>query len=179
MSIQEAVPLEANQHLSRLFSPEVLGQLPVSGCHRIRRTVLGLIGTFLLLGIYYCAASAHFSGVGSYASWFTTLPADSREPLLTVLNYVAPALSEVTLCLPAANALRDLCDANRAALAPHITAFGELHAGLSSVQDTEKAKVLQSISSVIQALPPDEEIPPIEVRNDFTISLRARFEHGI
>ncbi|KAH8988411.1 ARM repeat-containing protein [Lactarius akahatsu] len=143
MSIQEAVPLEANQHLLRLFSPDVLGQLPVSGGHRIRRTVLSLIG--------------------SYASWFTTLPVESREPLLTVLSYVAPALSEVSLCLPAANALRDLCDANRAALAPHITAFGELHAGLSSVQDTEKAKVLQSISSVIQALPPDEEIPPIEV----------------
>jgi hypothetical protein len=45
MSIQEAVPLEPNQHLSRLFSPEILGQLPVSGGHRIRRTVLGLIGT--------------------------------------------------------------------------------------------------------------------------------------
>jgi hypothetical protein len=47
MSIQEAVPLETNQHLTRLFSPDVLGQLPVSGGHRIRRTVLGLIGTFL------------------------------------------------------------------------------------------------------------------------------------
>jgi hypothetical protein len=85
------------------------------------------------------------------------------EPLLAVLGYVAPALNEASLCLPAANALRDLCDANRAALAPHITAFGELHAGLSRVQDTEKAKVLQSISSVIQALPPEEEIAPVEV----------------
>jgi hypothetical protein len=76
---------------------------------------------------------------------------------------VVPALSDASLCLPAANALRDLCDANRSALAPHITAFGELHAGLSSVQDTEKAKVLQSISSVIQALSPEEEIGPVEV----------------
>ena len=88
---------------------------------------------------------------------------------------MAPALSEPSLCLPAAIALRDLCDANRAALAPHITAFGELHAGLSRVQDTEKAKVLQSISSVIQALPPDEEITPIEVRVKLgcVLSLRA------
>lgn len=126
------------------------------------------------------AASAHYSNKGSYASWFTTLAADSREPLLTVLNYVAPALSEVSLCLPAANALRDLCDANRAALAPHITAFGELHAGLSSVQDTEKAKVLQSISSVIQALPPDEEIPPIEVCSDsLFLCACTRIEHRI
>jgi hypothetical protein len=52
MSVQEAVPLEPNQHLSRLFSPEVLGQLPVSGGHRIRRTVLGLIGAFFLVGSY-------------------------------------------------------------------------------------------------------------------------------
>jgi hypothetical protein len=101
---------------------------------------------------------------GSYASWFTTLPTGTSEPLLAVLSFVAPSLSEASLCLPAAIALRDLCDANRAALAPHITAFGELHAGLSSVQDTEKAKVLQSISSVIQALPPEEEIAPVEVR---------------
>ncbi|KAI0043476.1 hypothetical protein FA95DRAFT_399217 [Auriscalpium vulgare] len=64
--------------------------------------------------------------------------------------------------LQAANALRDLCDANRTALAPHISAFGELHAGLVGVPDTEKAKVLQSIASVIQALPPAEEIPPVE-----------------
>ncbi|KAI0262791.1 ARM repeat-containing protein [Gloeopeniophorella convolvens] len=142
MSIQEAVPLDPSKHLSRLFSPEILGQLPTSGTHRVRRTALSLIG--------------------SYASWFTTLPTGSTEPLLAVLGYVAPALSDSALCLSAANALRDLCDANRVALAPHITAFGELHAGLSGVLDTEKAKVLQSISSVIQALPPEEEVPPIE-----------------
>jgi hypothetical protein len=100
---------------------------------------------------------------GSFASWFTTLPAGSSESLLVVLGYVVPALSDASLCLPAANALRNLCDANRSALAPHITAFGELHAGLSRVQDTEKAKVLQSIASVIQALPPEEEIGPVEV----------------
>lgn len=29
-------------------------------------------------------------------------------------------------------------------------------------QDTEKAKVLQSIASIIQALPPMEAIPPVE-----------------
>ncbi|KAF8502176.1 hypothetical protein F5888DRAFT_1595150, partial [Russula emetica] len=50
-------------------------------------------------------------------------------------------------------------------LASHITTFGKLHAGLSRVQDTEKAKVLQSIASVIQALPPekDSEIGPVKV----------------
>ena len=47
MSIQEAVPLEPNQHLSLLFGSEVLGQLPTSGGYRVQRTMLGLIGTFL------------------------------------------------------------------------------------------------------------------------------------
>ena len=87
----------------------------------------------------------------------------SSNLLLSVISYVVAALPEPSLCLQAANALRDLCDANRVALAPHISAFGELHAGLVGVPDTEKAKVLQSIASVIQALPPEEEIPPIEV----------------
>jgi len=46
MSIQEAVPLEPNRHLSLLFGSDVLGQLPTSGGHRVQRTMLGLIGEF-------------------------------------------------------------------------------------------------------------------------------------
>ncbi|KAA1477613.1 ARM repeat-containing protein [Dentipellis sp. KUC8613] len=140
MSIQEAVPVETNSHLERLFSPEILGRLPTEKHTRLRRSTLGMIG--------------------SYASWFTVLP--TPDLLLGVLRYVSAALSEPALCLPAANALRDLCDDNRTALAPHIAAFGELHANLVRVPDTEKAKVLQSIASVIQALPPEEQIPPVE-----------------
>lgn len=78
-------------------------------------------------------------------------------------------------------ALRNLCEANRRDLAAHIGAFGELHAGLDRIpvrlskwfffsvlvihclQDSEKSKVLQSIASVIQAMPPIDEIPVIEV----------------
>jgi hypothetical protein len=46
MSIQEAVPLEPNKHLSLLFSSDILGRLPTSGSHRVQRTMLGLIGIF-------------------------------------------------------------------------------------------------------------------------------------
>ena len=35
---------------------------------------------------------------------------------------------------------------------------------LSRAQDIEKSKVLQSIASVIQALPAEEEVSPVEVR---------------
>jgi hypothetical protein len=53
--------------------------------------------------------------------------------LLAALSYVVNALPNQTLCLQAGVALRNLCDANRKALAPHIAAFGELHSGLGSV----------------------------------------------
>lgn len=53
--------------------------------------------------------------------------------LLTVLSYVISALPDPSLCLSAATALRNLCEANRTALAVHIGAFGELHASLNSI----------------------------------------------
>jgi hypothetical protein len=53
--------------------------------------------------------------------------------LLAALSYVVSALPNPALCLQAGVALRNLCDSNRKALAPHIAAFGELHSGLGSV----------------------------------------------
>ncbi|KAH9851222.1 ARM repeat-containing protein [Lenzites betulinus] len=147
MAVQESVPVEDSPHLRQVFGSEILGKLPKAGDDRVRKTALHLIG--------------------SYASWFTTQPAQLPEsptpsPLMNAITFVVSALPHPALCLSAANALRDLCDANRTALAPHISAFGELHAGLTGIPETEKAKVLQSIASVIQALPPAEEIPPVE-----------------
>ncbi|KAF9495545.1 ARM repeat-containing protein [Pleurotus eryngii] len=143
VSIQESMDLEKTPQLAGLFTPEILGRLPSSGRDRVRRTMLSLIGT--------------------YASWFAAQPLNqSSGMLMTVVGYVVAALPEPTLSLAAANALRELCDVNRTALAPHIAAFGELHAGLVSVADSERGKVLQSISSVIQALPPEDEIPSLE-----------------
>lgn len=43
------------------------------------------------------------------------------------------AIPDPALSLPAAIALRNLCEANRKELAVHIGAFGELHAGLGNV----------------------------------------------
>ncbi|PPQ95113.1 hypothetical protein CVT25_011656 [Psilocybe cyanescens] len=150
MSIQEAIDMEKATHLDRLFSPEILGRLPSTGRSRVRRTALGVIG--------------------SYSSWFATqthpppsgTPTSEPNLLMTVLSYVVSALPDPSLSLPAATALRNLCEANRKELAVHIAAFGELHAGLSNIPDSEKSKVLQSIASVIQAIPPPESIPSIE-----------------
>jgi len=79
--------------------------------------------------------------LGAYSSWFATQthPPPSSTPsaepnlLLTVLSYVVSALPDPSLSLPAATALRNLCEANRKDLASHIGAFGELHAGLNNI----------------------------------------------
>jgi hypothetical protein len=63
-------------------------------------------------------------------SWFTTHSTGPVPSLLmNAISYVITALPEPALCLEAANALCDLCDVNRTALAPHIGAFADLHAG--------------------------------------------------
>ncbi|KAM6493497.1 Armadillo-type fold [Amanita muscaria] len=145
MSIQEAMDMEKTPYLSRLFGPDILGRLPTSGRSRIRKTMLNVIGV--------------------YSSWFATQPLNESPHtnlLLSALNYIIPALEDPNLCLHAANALRNLCDANRKALAPHISLFGELHARMDHIPDSEKSKLVQSITSIIQALQPDEEITPIE-----------------
>ncbi|KAG6853078.1 hypothetical protein C0991_007008 [Blastosporella zonata] len=140
-SIQEAIDLENTPHLPRVFGPEILARLPSAGASRIRRTTLGLIG--------------------GYSSWFASQPNNVPGLLMSVLTYVASALTDPLLCLQAAIALRNLCDANRKALAPEIGAFGQLHAALGSIPDSERSKVVQSIASVIQALPAHDEIEPI------------------
>ena len=112
MSIQEAVPLGPNTHLSLLFGPDILGELPTLGGYRVQRTMLGLIGIFysgLIITPFHLFVKRFVRLM------FTTLPTGSSEPLLAVLSYVASALSDVGLCLLAANALRDLCDVNRSA----------------------------------------------------------------
>ncbi|KAK7053926.1 armadillo-type protein [Favolaschia claudopus] len=132
--------------LVRLFGDHVWGRLPPpaeggegAALVRLRRTALGLVET--------------------YAAYFTTR---SPDAVLSPLGYVLGALKDPGVCLQAALALRSLCDANRRALAARIGAFAEVHAGMGGVPDSEKAKVLQSIASVIQALPPTEGIAPTE-----------------
>ena len=135
MAVQEGVPIEDNPHLRRLFGSEILSRLPTSGSTRIRRTAVLLIGEeYPIREVAYLT----LLGIGAYATWFTTqyTPPPGTGPtslLMNAISYVVSALPEAALCLPAANSLRDICDANRAALAPHISAFGELHAGLANI----------------------------------------------
>lgn len=61
------------------------------------------------------------------------MPTQTQTLLLAALSYVVNALPNQSLCLQAGIALRNLCDANRKALAPQIAAFGELHNSLGSI----------------------------------------------
>ncbi|KAG8710072.1 hypothetical protein FRC11_004913, partial [Ceratobasidium sp. 423] len=187
-AIQEALPVDPNPSLATLFGPRVLGRLPRVGTHRIRRTALATVGAY---------ATWFTTGARTRAGTPATDDADRAGPqtgtngatlavpntnsnagegailLLDAVSYVVAALEEPVVCGDAARALKELCDANRVRLAPHIQSFGELHQRLPRIPANEKGKVLQSIASVIQALAPAQAIDPIlspEAIRDATIA---------
>ncbi|KAF8598080.1 ARM repeat-containing protein [Ceratobasidium sp. AG-I] len=182
-SIQEALAVDPNPALATLFGPHVLGRLPRSGTHRVRRTALGTVGayaTWFTTGARtrggtpapdnLSSSSLPTTGAGIGVGGGATLSVPNVQNnnagegvglLLDAVGYVVAALEEPGVCTDAARALKELCDANRVRLAPHIQSFGELHQRLPRIPASEKGKVLQSIASVIQALPPDQAIDPI------------------
>ncbi|CUA76173.1 Myb-binding protein 1A [Homo sapiens] [Rhizoctonia solani] len=175
-AIQEALPVDPNPSLATLFGPRVLGRLPRAGTHRVRRTALATVGayaTWFTTGARTRAGTpaaddADRAGPQTVSNGATlTVPSTGSNAgegaglLLDAVGYVVAALEEPVVCGDAARALKELCDANRVRLAPHIQSFGELHQRLPRIPANEKGKVLQSIASVIQALPPAQAIDPI------------------
>lgn len=140
------------QYLGTLFGPAVLGQLPTEpGMHpTLRSTALRL--------------------VGAYSSWFASQP----EACLQAVTFVIGGLQEPQLVPGAAKALRGLCDANRKVLMQHVPSFVQVLGGLEGrIPETELAKVLQSVASVVQALPENEIVEPLLVRG--VLSQNRRF----
>ncbi|KAF8830638.1 hypothetical protein HHX47_DHR2001074 [Lentinula edodes] len=121
-------------------------------------------------------SSGHNWSKGAYASWFAVSSRNTpskTELLMSTISFIVQALPDQMLSLQAASALRNICDANRTALAPQIGAFAELHAGLAQIPDSEKSKVMESIASVVQALPPLDAIPTIEAQPSLTFMRKA------
>ncbi|CAE6434915.1 unnamed protein product [Rhizoctonia solani] len=175
-AIQEALPVDPNPALATLFGPRVLGRLPRVGTHRVRRTALATVGayaTWFTTGARTRAGTPAADDADRTGSEVAANGATLAVPstisnvgegaslLLDAVGYVVAALEEPVVCGDAARALKELCDANRVRLAPHIQSFGELHQRLPRIPANEKGKVLQSIASVIQALPPAQAIDPI------------------
>lgn len=148
----EAVPLGEEVYLPVIFG-QLLQQLAQrdQGEARLRRTVVGLIA--------------------AYEEWFKFHP----DHLLPCLNYLVTSLSSPNTAPTAANTLKSLCDMCRKKLVEHIGAFADLHGKIGSLgvsaqlrrrltdKAEEQVKVVQAITSVIQALSPDSAIPPVEV----------------
>ncbi|WRT63297.1 uncharacterized protein IL334_000202 [Kwoniella shivajii] len=140
----EAVPLGEEKSLPILFGEQVLGQLaqrPIRGKgeERLRLTVVCLIQ--------------------SYEEWFKFHPAH----LPPVLSYLVPSLSSSsTISRSAADALKALCDMCRKRLVEHIGAFADLHGKIGDLGAEEQSKVIQGITSVIQALAPADAVGPVE-----------------
>ncbi|KWU41813.1 hypothetical protein RHOSPDRAFT_36639 [Rhodotorula sp. JG-1b] len=135
-----ATPSPLQQYLATLFGPAVLGRLPTeAGMHpSLRSTALRL--------------------VGEYSSWFASHP----DACLQAVTFVIGGLQEPELVPGAAKALRGLCDANRKVLMRHVPSFVQVLGGLEGrIADTELAKVLQSVASVVQALPENEIVEPL------------------
>lgn len=114
---QEAVPVEEDVFLPRLFSPEILGRLPTTGDSRTRATTLALLG--------------------DYSSWFHSHPTH----VISAIGYIVPALEVPSLCTSAAQALKLLCDLCRTSLTGHIGEFGSLYV---SVEDKISVSALTS-----------------------------------
>ncbi|KZT39584.1 hypothetical protein SISSUDRAFT_1061061 [Sistotremastrum suecicum HHB10207 ss-3] len=141
-----------------------------SGREAVRKTAVGMIGAYatwftlqptpLLMTVLSYVVSTLTSSSSS-----TPTPSSSSNPNTNVPPARAPtSVEQDLLILSAANALRDLCDANRGVLARSgaIAGFGELYSQIGGIPDTEKAKVIESIASVVQALPVEEQIGPLE-----------------
>ncbi|PVF99237.1 ARM repeat-containing protein [Serendipita vermifera] len=139
-AVHDALPPSDLHQLEFLFDESTMAALPQDGAHRVRWTMLTLIG--------------------EYATYFSA--SSSIPSLLRAVSYTVSALPEPSLSLQASMTLRELCDANRATLAPHLNSFADLHRNVERLGAEEKSKVLESIASVISAMHPAASIAPVE-----------------
>ncbi|GAA5942346.1 hypothetical protein JCM1841_003527 [Sporobolomyces salmonicolor] len=144
-------------YLSALFSPSILGRLPSlpSQHPSLRSTALRL--------------------VGAYSTWFSSAP----EACLQAVTFVVNGLQEPELVPQAARALRGLCDANRKVLVGHVGDFVGVLARLErKVEDSELVKVLESVASVVQALPEEQVVEPLLTLANPLVSKLSSAVHG-
>ncbi|GAA5962607.1 hypothetical protein JCM21900_001273 [Sporobolomyces salmonicolor] len=144
-------------YLSALFSPSILGRLPSMPSQHpsLRSTALRL--------------------VGAYSTWFSSAP----EACLQAVTFVVNGLQEPELVPQAARALRGLCDANRKVLVGHVGDFVGVLAGLErKVEDSELVKVLESVASVVQALPEEQVVEPLLTLANPLVSKLSSAVHG-
>ncbi|KAK4050191.1 hypothetical protein OIO90_005173 [Microbotryomycetes sp. JL221] len=146
-AIQEAVSIDEAESLTTLFGSQCFGRLPQSLHPTLRSTALRL--------------------VGAYSTWFSNHP---NECLLAV-QFVVNSLNEPSLASSAAKALVSLSDANRSSLMHHVDSFVNVLSSLEgTMDDFEFVKVLESVSSIVQALPAERIVEPLLTLTNPTIT---------
>jgi len=119
--------------------------------------------TYWYFAAWFCIPPFLILVAGEYASYFSSGSSiNAISSLLRAVNYTVTALAEPTLSLQASITLKEICDANRVILAPHLNSFSDLHRNVELLGPEEKSKVLESISSVISAMPPEVGIEPVK-----------------
>ncbi|ORX41250.1 armadillo-type protein [Kockovaella imperatae] len=150
----EGVPLGEDKILPILFG-QLVGRIPNEP--RLQRTVIATIREFLK-----CLLRLQLNKPESYEEWFKFHP----DYLLPVLSYLVSTLVSArpssSLSRVSADALSALCDICRTKLVQHIDSFSQLHSKIGDLGGDEQIKVIQGITSVIQALTPRAAVGPVE-----------------
>jgi hypothetical protein len=179
----EAVPLGEEVHLPVIFSPTVFERLPPGPNQELSDLALRLIGTSnALQGAEFPCPTSEFGPLRcaeSYEEWFKYHPTS----VTFVLNYVVTAIDTPSLSSLGARVLKALCDLCRSELKQHVEAFGILHGRIGSLQVSDRfwpitrskptqrpakqppdqVKVIEAITSILQALPPSESVTAVIV----------------
>lgn len=140
-SIAEGVPHEESLPLQSLISSDFLSALPPQP--RLRQTSLAMIGEF--------------------AEWL----GHNTPSQLPALQFVMNAFSDPRLSWAAATSLFKICDTCRAALlpiAPDLVAVVGTLSAQNRLGREDFLKVVKSVASVLQALPPADANVHIMVR---------------
>ncbi|KAG2210956.1 hypothetical protein INT47_000116, partial [Mucor saturninus] len=138
-SISEEISPTEDQHIARFFGQEVLGRLPKDSSIRLQNTVLLLMG--------------------SLSEWLKT----HAQYLGSVMNYIAPCLSNPQLAPAASSAFADICDTCRESLVDELESLMHVYAAMTSSQIKANImqKVVESVADVIQVLSPERAMGPL------------------
>lgn len=138
-SISEEIPTDEDRYIAQLFGPQILGRLPTDCSIRLKNTILLLMG--------------------SLSEWLKVHP----QFLGSVMNYIAPCLSDPHLAPSASSAFADICDTCRESLVDELDSLMHVYVAMASsgIKSNIMQKVVESVADVIQVLPPDRAMIPL------------------
>ncbi|KAI8335318.1 armadillo-type protein [Chlamydoabsidia padenii] len=140
-SVSEEIPADENEHVAKLFGPEILGRLPSLNNIRLQNTALSLIG--------------------SLSEWLK----GHSQFLVPTMNYIVPCLGAPKLALCAASSFALICDTCRGSLIDDLDSLMLVYGNTaaSRIEANVMHKVVESVAAVIQVLPQDRLMGPLMI----------------